>query len=254
MSSRVAWASIGGPPAGVKISGTDIINGVQDNGGSVPPEMWGVVSQVADLIVQLKSQPNSLITNPAGAAEFHTFYAAGWHWHRFLGDAYGNATTPFADGAMFIQLTDSLTRRGVEGWPAVIGRDFDQLFDELTVAMAFHDAGPQPARAFTTWDLGTATAIFTAPADVAPPGDYPWPVTTSVSGGSQSRPLNEQAVYSCGPQLVNDAWVAPASDARCSIGPAGIRFHEFVSTGTGAGAQLRATGVPDGKITVSRIN
>ena len=254
MSSRVAWASIGGTPIGDRVTGTDIISTVEANSDEVPPELWGVVTQVADAIIQLSSQPNSFITNPSGASEFHTFYAGAWHWHRFIGDAYGGAATPFADGPLFTEMTDSLTLRGVQALQAVTGRSFDQLFEDLIVAMAFHDAGPEPARAFTTWDLSSATAIFASPPEAAPPGTYPWAVTTEAASGSSVRSLSTSAVYSCPPQLEGGGYVDPAPGQRCPIGPSGIRFHEFVSEGTGAGSQIRATGAPDGRITVVRIN
>jgi hypothetical protein len=254
MSSRVAWASIGGTPVGERVTGSAIVSTVQANGGDVPPELWGVISEIADVIVQLSSQPNSLITNPAGAPDFHTFYAGGWHWHRFIGDAYGNASTAFGDGPLFTEMTDSLTLRGVQALQAVTGRSFDQLFEDLIVGMSLHDTGPEPARAFTTWDLTSTTAIFSAPPEVSPPGSYPWAVTTNSSSGTAARSLSQSAVYSCPPQLVGDRYVEPTPGQRCPMGPSGIRFHEFVSSGTGAGAQMRATGVPDGVITVVRIN
>jgi len=254
MSSRLAWAGIGGPAIGARITGNDIIQTVIDNNQEVPPELWGVVSQIADLIVHLYSQPNSLITNPAGAAEFHTFYAGGWHWHRFIGDAFGNAATPLGDAPLFTEMTDSLTRAGVQALQAVTGRAFTQLFEDLTVAMAFHDAGPEPALAFTTWDLSSSTAIFAGPAEIAPPGRYPWPVTTNLVTDNPAASFGQAAVYSCPAQLDGDTYVPPAASQRCPIGPAGIRFHELVSQGSGAGVQVRATGVPDGTVTVVRVN
>jgi hypothetical protein len=254
MSSRVAWASIGGTPIGEPVTGADIISTVEANGDEVPPEMWGVVTQIADAVIQLSSQPNSFITNPTGASQFHTFYAGAWHWHRFIGDAYGGAATPFGDGPLFTEMTDSLTRRGVQALQAVTGRSFDQLFEDLIVAMALHDAGPAPARAFTTWNLSSATAIFASPPEAAPPGTYPWAVTTDATSGSATRSLSTSAVYSCPPQLVGSGYVDPTPGQRCPIGPSGIRFHEFVSAGTGAGSQIRATGAPAGRITVVRIN
>ncbi len=255
MSSRAALASIGGPGVDAVITGDDILDAVDANGGEVPPELWGVISEIADVVIHFNSQPNSTITNPAGAAEFHTFYAGGWHFHRFLGDAFGNAASaPFADAPLFKQMTDSVSPGGVSAPQAATGRTFEQLFEDLVVAMAFNDVGPTPARAFTTWDFASATSIFVSPPEVAPPGAYPFAATRSHTTGNPARNLTTAATYSCPPQLVGDDYQAPAEGQLCAIGPSGIRFHEFVSSGAGAGAQVRAFGMPDGDITVMRIN
>ena len=251
MSSRVAWASVGGPPVGSVIDGNDIIDWNNQN-GEIGPEAWGVVAQLADVIVHLWTQPNSLITNPEGAHEFHSFYAGGWHWHRFIGDAFGGASTPFADGPLFVEMTDSLTPAGPTALVQATGRTFNQLFEDMIVAMSFHAVGPEPPLGFTTWDLTTATAIFQNPPEVAPPHRYPWPVTASVAG----NPARSYAagVYSCPLRIVGGEYQAPESGARCGMGPSGYRFHEFVSDGTGAGAQVQVFGAASGQIIVTRLN
>jgi hypothetical protein len=250
MSSRVAWAAVGGPAVGDVIGGDDVIDWNNAN-GEIGPEAWGVVSQIADLIVQLSTQPNSLVTNPEGAAEFHTFYAAGWHWHRFIGDAFGGASTPFADGPLFVEMTDSLTPAGTGALAQATGRSFGELFEDLVVAMSFHTVGPEPTLAFTTWDLNSAGAIFSGPPDVAPPARYPWPVTASI-GGNPSRSFGAE-VYSCPPQIVGDGYEPAPEGARCPVGPSGIRFHDFVSVGEGAGAQVQVFGAADGQLIVTRL-
>ncbi|MDX1495515.1 MAG: hypothetical protein R3253_15715, partial [Longimicrobiales bacterium] len=255
MSSRIAWAAVGGPPLGSRITGNDIIAWNSNNGG-IGPEAWGVVIQLADLVSHLSTQPNSLITNPDGAVDFHTFYAGGWHWHRVLGDAYGTASTARADSALFREMTDSLTPAGTGALAAVTGKSFNELFEELIVAASFHDAGPTPSRAFTTWDLSTATAIFVAP-ELAPPHRYPWPVTTNVpSDGSQANPSHtfSRGVFSCPPELVAGSYREPDESDRCAMGPSGIRFHDFVSQGQGSGAQIQVYGARNGKIIVTRLN
>lgn len=251
MSSRIAWEAVGGPAVGSVLDGNDVIDWNNSN-GEIGPEAWGVVSEIADLVIYLSTQPNSLITNPVGADEFHTFYAGGWHWHRFIGDAFGNASTPLGDGPLFVEMTDSLTPAGEGALQAVTGRTFEQLFEDLVLAMSLHDAGPTPARAFTTWDFSTAGAIFANPPQLDPPHHYPWPITANVSNGSPSRGFG-RAVYSCPPQLVNDEWVAPDPEDRCPMGPSGIRFHDFVSSGQGAGAQVQVFGAPNGTLIVTRI-
>ncbi|MDH3272292.1 MAG: Ig-like domain-containing protein [Gemmatimonadota bacterium] len=257
MSSRIAWEAVGGPAVGSELNGNDIIDWNRSNGG-IGPEAWGVVSQIADVVAQLSTQPNSLVTNPVGAAAFHTFYAGGWHWHRFIGDAFGNASTPLADGPLFAEMTDDQTPAGTGALLAVTGRTFDQLFEDLVVAMSFHDAGPTPARGFTTWDLNTAGAIFANPPEVAPPHRYPWPITTDVPSdpnveGNPSRPFS-RGVYSCPPRLVGGAYRLASESDRCPMGPSGIRLHDFVSGGEGAGAQVQVFGAGRGTLIVTRIN
>jgi hypothetical protein len=264
ISSRMAWEGIGGPAVGTQLDGGDIIDWNRDMGG-IAPEMWGLLGGIADLVVHLSTQPNSLVTNPVGASPFHSFYAGGWQWHRFLGDAYGNATTPFADGPLFVEMTDSLTPSGTSAHLRVTGKTFFELFQELVVAMSLH-AGtqPEPALSFTTWDLRSAAAIFTGPPEIAPPSLYPWPITAqSVVTESDGRQTSNTdapfatAVYSCPPQVVgtgDDASYTLADpDARCPIGPSGIRFHDFVSDGSGAGAQIVVTGADTGQIIVTRL-
>lgn len=251
MSSRIAWADVGGPALGTEITGNDIIEWNNSNNG-IGPEAWGVVLQLADLVVQLSTQPNSLITNPEGAAEFHTFYAGGWHWHRFIGDAFGNASTARADSALFREMTDSLTSSGTGALLAVTGRTFEQLFEDVVVAASFHDAGSTPTRSFTTWDLHTATAIFAGPAELAPPHDYPWPITTDLQGNVVHD--FSRGIFSCPPEIVGEEYQLPADTDRCAMGPSGIRFHDFVSDGSGAGAQVQVFGAPNGTLIVTRIN
>ncbi|MDA1104639.1 MAG: Ig-like domain-containing protein [Gemmatimonadetes bacterium] len=255
MASRVAWAAIGGPAVGSVLDAADISDWNTANQG-IAPEMWGIVGQIADVIVALSTQPNSLITNPAGASSFHTFYASSWHWHRFIGDAYGNASTPLADGQLFKEMTDSLTPSGPAALAQVTGRTFDQLYEDLIVAMSLHRTSqPEPTRAFSTWDLVDVTAIFANPPDVAPPHSYPWPITTNLAGSSTVG--FTAAVYSCPLKLVGTgdarAYQPPAATDRCGIGPSGVRFHDFVSSGAGAGAQIVVTGAPTGRITVTRL-
>jgi hypothetical protein len=192
-----------------------------------------------------------VITNPEGAAEFHTFYAAGWHWHRFIGDAFGGASTPFGDGPLFVEMTDSLTPAGTAALAQATGRSFGELFEDLVVAMSFHTVGPEPTLAFTTWDLTTAGAIFSGPPEVAPPARYPWPVTASIEG-NPSRSFSA-GVYSCPPQVVGEEYQPAPAGARCPMGPSGIRFHDFVSGGEGAGAQVQAFGAADGQLIVTRL-
>ena len=118
MSSRIAWAATGGRPVGAVIDGDDITSFVQANGG-FSPEMWGLVIELADMIVAINSHPNSVINNPTGAASGHSFYATSFQFHRFLGDAYGGAATPGADASLFSDLVATGTAAGSNGMNAV---------------------------------------------------------------------------------------------------------------------------------------
>lgn len=258
LSSRIAWAATGGPAVGAEVDGTDIIEFVNANNNRISPEMWGVIGGLADLIVSFSTQPNSLITDPVGSHEFHTFYASSFHWHRFVGDAYGDASTPFADGPLFKALTDSGTVAGVPGLTQQTGRSFDQLFEDVVVAASTHKAtSTTAANGFTTWDFRSASQIFASPPDVAPLGSYPYPVTTDLEGNLTKGFVT--GAYSCPLEWVGSddtgSWVAPDATDRCPIGPSGVRFHDFRSGGVGLGVQILVTGAgSNGKIIVTRLN
>jgi hypothetical protein len=155
-------------------------------------------------------------------------------------------------------MTDSLTPAGTAALAQATGRSFGELFEDLVVAMSFHTVGPEPTRAFTTWDLTTAGAIFMGPPEVAPPACYPWPVTASATRGTPNQCSTPSrafsaGVYSCPPQVVGEAYESPAPGSRCPIGPSGIRLHDFVSGGEGAGAQVQVFGAADGQLIVTRL-
>ena len=233
LSSRIAWAANGGPAVGARVTGQQITAAWPQSG--IPPYLWGVIENVANMIVQLSTHPNSLITNPVGASQFHTFYAAGWHFFRFLGDGFGNAATPFADGPLFLQLTDSLTARGTGGLAQATGRSFEQLFEDMVVAMNLHETGaPEPANAFATYDLPSVSSIFASPVEVNPPGRYPWPVTTD--------PVTENISA----DFATEVFLGP-------IGPSGIRIHDFVSQGAGAGLQVLVSVSPPARYVITRL-
>ena len=210
-----------------------MIASVLDNGGKATKEMWGVVEVLSNIIIQLSTHPNSLVTEPVGANEFHSVYAAGWHFHRFLGDAYGEAAPALADGPFFKSMTDLNAASGVTAITDATGRTFDQLFEEMIEAMNLHNVGPAPTRAFTTYDLVTATDIFSGPAVLAPPGVYPSPLTTD-SGGDVSAGFTTATYLG-------------------SMGIAGIRIHDFLSTG-GSDIQIEVSVGAPGSIVVTRIN
>lgn len=235
LSSRVAWAATGGPAIDVPVTRDHIIETLQANSNQTPPEMYGLVIQLAQIIVNMSNQPNSILVNPSGADESHNFYAGSWNFQRFLGDGYGNAAAaPYADGPFFLELTDSLTPAGLAGFLQATGGSYDELFEEYVVATSVHATGqPQPTRAFTTWNFVSATDLPFVDPVLTPPGDFPWPVTTSPSG-------NPNAAFTTA------TFTGP-------VGPSGVRYHDFVSGGTGAGAQILVTGPSDVRIIVTRL-
>ena len=94
---------------------------------------------------------------------------------------------------------------------------------------------PAPARAFTSFDFPSAMAsnLVYIPSS-RPRGLYPWPVTLDDEGpGSVSM---ETATYE-GP-----------------LGESGLRVHDFVSNGTGQGAEIAVGFLPVGtRIILVRI-
>ena len=176
---------------------------------------------------------SSFTSNPSGAVARHNFYQGSWHLHRFLADAYGNADGGEA-GAFFKSLYASTATPGTAGLTAQTGQTLEQLFVELVTAMSLDGTGaPEPSRRFTTYDLVSATDIYAGPAILAPPGNYPWPVTTT-SDESESAGF-VTATYSG------------------VMGLAGIRIHDFLSSGTGEGLQLEFDLVAPAKIVVTRL-
>ena len=173
--------------------------------------------------------------SPSGPQRRHTIYGAGWHFHRWLGDAYGGAAEPFADTALFRAQNDSLSVPGPGAYPELVGRSFRELMDEYAVAVMLNGTGaPPPQRAITSVDFPAAmaaTPVYNP--DRRPFGTYPWPVTMSETGG---RTVSlETATY------------------RGPIGESGIRIHDFTSNGTGQGAELEVFALPLAKVIVVRL-
>ncbi len=217
MASRVAWASAGGPPVGSNLERQDFVP------GGFTSENFGVVLRMARIVTHLSSQPNGLTVNPQNADREHNFYGPAFTFFRFLGDAYGNASQPFGDGAFFRAQNDSLSNPGVAGFathPQMGGKTFDTLLEEYAAALLVSGTGvPQPARAFTTYDLASVTEIFKDP---DPVGSYPWPVT--ITGTSDDNAV-EFATFG-------------TATFTGSVGPGGIRVHDLRSNGSGQGAAV----------------
>jgi hypothetical protein len=178
------------------------------------------------------SQPNGVVNTPNGAHERHNIYGSGWHFHRWLGDAYGNASTAYADATFFSSQNDSLSASGVPGILDLTGKSWRQLVEEYAAAIMYNGTGaPQPARAFTTNDFVSGlTELLLESAQ--PEGYYPWPVNLS---GSATTSAFTSGTYS-GP-----------------VGASGIRVHDFTSNGTGVGMDVSVI-LSGGRVVVVRLN
>ncbi len=227
MSSRIAWADNGGPSAADAVTAQSI----RDAGGFTQ-ENYGIAINLARTVWFLSSQPNGLVVTPDAATAGSSIYGSGWLFERWLGDSYGNTShVARGDSAFFRSLTDSATAGGVAGITAKTGKTFETLLDEFYASIMLHGTGaPAPARPFTTYDFVSATSIFSNP---NPAGDFPWPITLN---GTETPTVSfKTATYSG------------------QLGASGIRIHDFLSNGTGTGAQIRVSMPSPGQIIVVRL-
>jgi hypothetical protein len=223
MSSRIAWAANGGPGVGAPVTYDDFAR------SGINQYDYGVALRMYRTVHYLSSQPNALVVTPVGSDPDETIYGSGWHFHAWLGDGYGKASTPMADSSLFRALTDSLTPPGTEGFLQVTGQAFSTLFEQFIAAISLQGSdAPAPAHPFTTYDYVSATNIF----QDQPEGLYPWAVTTS--GGVLTAGFDTHTY--AGP-----------------IGRWGMRIHDFVSNGTGTGATIKVTMNPVGRVVVVRL-
>jgi len=131
------------------------------------------------------------------------------------------------DSAFFRAITDPTTPAGgAAGEIQVTGAaDFEELFQEFVLAVSLHGSAFTPAHPIDTWDFVTAGSIFSNP---NPPGDYPWPATATETGTGPTRVVTQWAPFA-------------ANTYTTKIGPSGVRFHDFRSSGT-ANAQISVSG------------
>jgi hypothetical protein len=193
----------------------------------VTPENYGVVLRLFNSIKYLSTQPNAVVV-ATGAA--YTVYGSGWHFHRFLGDAYGNAaSTPNGDAPFFLTQTSKETPAGLNGLPVLTGKSFAGLMVEYAAAVMLNGAGtPLPTRAFTTYNFPSAAAIISSG---APAGRYPYPETGTANNPSVS--------FAAG------TWTGP-------IGNGGLRIHDFTSNGS-ASAEISVTTEQPARVVVARL-
>ncbi|MFH1763471.1 MAG: hypothetical protein ABIF09_04685, partial [Gemmatimonadota bacterium] len=218
VAARIAWASTGGPAVGAMVRASDVSPSL--GGSGFTRENYSVILVNAGTTGYLSSQPNGVVVTPVGASSGHSVYGSGWHFHRWLGDAYGNASTPLADASFFRTLNDSLTATGVAGILSVTGASsWSSLLEEyLKAIMVNGTQAPQGSRAFTSYDFPGVNTTFTYTGK--PSGNYPWPV--NVSGSVTTWPFAS---------LTNTG----------SIGPSGVRIFDVTSDGTGLGMEVTVT-------------
>ncbi|NJD20809.1 MAG: hypothetical protein FIA95_16175 [Gemmatimonadetes bacterium] len=240
MSSRIAWAAAGGPAVGAEVTRQSFVST-----GAITANNYGVAIKLARAATYLSSQPNGLVVSPTGAQEGASIYGSGWLFHRWLGDAFGAAASgPQRDATLFRALNDSMAAQGISGIIAQTGRSFPDLLDEFTKTVSLHKtASVQPALNFTTYDFVSAAEIFCSP---NPLGVFPWPVTTTGTKGDCN--VTPRVTESSNPS-------ASFKTAEYSgpMGPTGMRIHDFLSNGTGTGAQIQLEIASPAKIWVVRL-
>jgi hypothetical protein len=116
--------------------------------------------------------------------------------------------------------------------------------EQFVVTLGLHEAdAPAPALDFTTYNFVSATDVFCNP---NPLGVFPWPVTaTGTLGDCDAQPRIAESS--------NPAATLQTAAFTGEIGASGVRIHEFVSNGTGTGAQFQLEMPQPGKIYVIRL-
>lgn len=240
MSSRIAWAAAGGPAVNAEVTRQSFVSA-----GSINGDNYGVAIKLARTAWYLSSQPNGLIVAPTGAQDGSSVYGSGWLFHRWLGDAFGSAASaPQRDATLFRALNDSMTASGTAGITEQTGRSFLDLVDEFTRTVSLHKAATvQPTLNFTTYDFTTAAEIFCTP---NPLGIFPWPVTTTgTKGDCNATPRVTESS--------NPSATFRTAQYAGPIGATGMRIHDFLSNGTGTGAQIQLDMQGPAKIWVVRL-
>lgn len=244
ISSRRAWAELGGPTAAARIGETELIDHYTANGNEFAPEVFGVLLRLSRAQEYLASQPNGLIVTPDGARDGASYYGSGWTFMRWLGDAYGNAASaPYADASLFAAMNDSLTAPGTQGIEAQTGKTIQALMEEFAAGVMLHMTPSEGSDlAYTSYDFLSAIEIFCFSSDdpsgpcegTGPSAIWPWPVTATSK----------------------DVLYAPFQNGTFNgtTGPTGLRIHEFRSAGTGLGLAVRVTAAQPSKVVIARTN
>ena len=215
-ASRLAWAELGGPASHEQVTAAHLAHLSTDQLG-----LSGIFTALDRIKRVLREDANSL-------THFPDPYGSGWHFHRFLGDRYGDAGRGRLGDAPFMRrLVATETPAGVAGIEEVTGRSFAELMLEYATAISLAGTGaPRLAGVprFSTYDF-TGLEYFCC---LEEPGRYPWPVTTS--GEGPDAPL----------------WV-PLGESRTmerEIRANGVQIYDLRASARGEGAILEV-GAPD---------
>ena len=227
ISARLGWASIGGPPPGAMVRGSDLRR-ARD---MWTPEAHGVRAVLENYGQVLVSQPNSVTE--------HDPYGAGWGFFRFLGDWVGGAgRMPLGDAAMFARLNDAAVSEGLDGIREVTGQSFEELMVAYAQAVSLAGTGaPRVAGVprFSTYDM---TGMNKTPFSMLlADGRFPYPVT--ITGSGRSARL----------------WLPLAEPITVTglIGPNGFRIHDFRAERAGDRAMIRVDAPEHVRLVVTRI-
>ena len=224
IASRKAWAAAGGPPQ----NGVVTRESFPAFGTPTTPENYGVYLRLRRSQQYLSTQPNSLMNGPANETFF--IYGSGWHFHRFLGDSYGAASSGLdADAPLFLEQNSSANLPGLPGLLTLTGKPIEALLPEYAAAVMLNGSeAPLPQMGFTTYDFPSAITVL--PGNFGP---YPFQVTGTASDPSVSF-------------ATGGTWSGP-------LGNAGLRIHDFESNGTGDGADITVQVEGPAKIVVVRL-
>lgn len=234
MSSRLAWERAGGPSATARLTGEMFWDGRETRRA----EFYGVWDRMARTVLAFSVDPNAVTFEPF---DLGTVYGSGWHFHRFLRDWFGGASSSLADDAAFVAaLNDSTARTGIAGLTDHIGESFADMLTSHAVAVAV--AGAEASLAsdetprFTSFDFPTAAETYYSNPD--PPGRYPWPVTLTGADDASA---------------VTAATLARTSTYRGEIGESGFRIHDFRAQTTGDGGVFQVELPLWARVIVARI-
>ena len=200
IASRKAMEAVGGVAQGARLNRLAFPTTHQN---------YGVFLNLLRMSLSYTQEVNSLTGDPN---EDHTYYGTSWHFHRFLGDVYGNARGK-ADGSLFRALNDTTASPGADGIKMVTGKEISVLLEEYAAAMMLNGIGvSSPQHDFTTYDFPSALEVLSWI-----PGRYPWPQTGSTPVTFDSRRY------------------------KGNLAPAGIRMYDFQSDGSGFGIEVEVS-------------
>jgi hypothetical protein len=228
IASRKAWAAAGGPPQ----NGVVTRESFSTSGTKTTPGNYGVYLRLVRSRNYLSNHPNSLVNAPPTGTYF--IYGSGWHFHRFLGDSYGAASSaPDADAPLFAEQNSSATPSGLPGLLTLTGKPIETLLPEYAAAVMLNGTeAAAPTTGFTTYDFPSAMTVLPLTTFVS----YPYPVTVTGTATDPSAPF------------------APGGTWSGPIGNAGLRIHDFVSNGTGDGADVTVQVEGAAKVVVVRVH